>query len=173
MFSFNYELNDNDYYEYYRHHVFNAPANKKRMLVARTARPLLYLVLALLLGSIIEFSIISYVVFGTMAAAVLIFFKPLTNRRIKRQLARMKKAGKLPYAHDISVTFFEDYIEEKTEQGETKQNYSQLERVDSAETAVCVYNSSVTASIIPNRAFRDNTEREEFISFVRSKIPAQ
>lgn len=121
------------------------------------------------MGSVIEYPTIAYVVFGAMAFVYLFFYKRLSLRGLKNNLKRMKKAGKLPYPSNTTITFFEDYFFEKTDTSETRMSYLNVEHVDDSDMAVYIYTGAISAYIVPNRAFKDSDERAAFICYMQTK----
>ena len=43
MYQFKYSLNDNDYMEFNKHHLFNAPLGKKVLLILRAMVPVTFI----------------------------------------------------------------------------------------------------------------------------------
>lgn len=173
MFSFTYAIDENDYYEFNKHQTYCSPANRKRLMISRFAWPVIFISCGLLLGTSLEYPVIAYVVYGAAAVAWLVFFKRMTDRRIKKNLVRLKKIGKLPYPPDVTIAFFDDYVHEQTSMSETKFDYSLIERVDTTADTVYIYLSALSASILPNRVFKDSAERDAFLTFLRAKLMAQ
>lgn len=124
------------------------------------------------MGSVIEYPTIAYVVFGAMAFVYLFFYKRLSLRGLKNNLKRMKKAGKLPYPSNTTITFFEDYFFEKTDTSETKMSYLNVEHVDDSDMAVYIYTGAISAYIVPNRAFKDSEERARLFVICRQRLPS-
>ena len=143
--------------------------NKNRAIRARFITPAIYMVFSLGLGAIIPYSIISYVVFGIMSLCWIIFFKQINNLRLKKNINRIKKSGKLPMQNNIQLLFDENDFTEITEVNESKYLYSCIESIDMGEKAMYLYNGAIQAFIIPNSVFKDAFEKESFKQFVKNK----
>lgn len=169
MFRFTYTLDDNDYFEFNKHHIYYSAMNKKRAKFA----PFYWVVIFMLFGFILAQALndpFSYYVYGALSILWVIFYKQINNAALKRRIKSMKKAGKLPYSHQVTMSFMEDCIIEKEEASEAKSEYSLIENVMMGETAVYVYKSAISAYIVPNRVFQNAEEKKSFIEFVQSKI---
>jgi len=169
MFDFTYTLNDEDYFEFNKYHTYNSKMNRKRTMRTRFLIPAIYIVCALALGSMISYPIVSYIIFGTISLYYLVFFNQIIDRRIKRGMKRIKKAGKLPIQNNIRIIFDENGITEKTEIHESKCVYSCIESIDIGKKAMYLYTGAVQAFVIPNSVFKDASEKESFKQFIESK----
>ncbi len=169
MFSFTYTLDDNDYYDFNKFHMYHAPMNRKRVQYGRFLWPVTYMALAALFFRLTH-NVTSYYIYGAISVCWLLFYKQMNNFLLKRRLLKIKKSGKLPYEPQVTMDFSQDQITEKTSTSEAKSDYSQIEHVFTGDSAVYVYKSAFSAYIIPNRVFRDADEKKSFIDFMESKI---
>lgn len=168
-FSFSFTLNEQDYFEYNKYHLYNTPALKKRLLIARFGLSAFFIIFGIVYGKILEIFGISLVVFGLLALLWIIFFRSIQSRQIKRNLKVMKKAGKLHYDKEISLHFQDECFTEATPDSEAKIKYSMLERVAVGDTDIYLYTGAAMAYIVPCRAFKDIGEKDAFLTFIASK----
>lgn len=164
MFEFNYELNDDDYYEFNKFHIYNAPMHKKELFLARILPPVIFILISLIVGNVII-----YITAGILSIGCLVSFKKLNNYAIKRRIQRMKKTGKLPIEDNVILRFHDDGFVEITEKNESKFSYTCIERVENAESAIYIYTGAIQAFIIPHHVFKDKIEEEMFLEFINQK----
>lgn len=176
MFKFQYLLNDNDYLEFNKFHLSNAPINKKALLFLRLMVPVMLALLFLL--TLLKSEDLT-VEIGTLVTCVLVsvawFFlvKPLMVASTKLNIKMMKKHGKLPYGKNISIEFHEDYFIETTSETETKTKYSFIERMAYGNYAIYIYISPIQAYIVPLTVFESAEQRDAFCAFINHKATAQ
>jgi len=175
MLEFHFELSKEDYYEYNKHHVYYAPANKRVMFRSRYMYPLIFVAFAALFA--FGFPDIDPVFRGSLAIysalfAVFrfVFFDALTDRRIKKMIARAAQDGKLYNEGPRSYCFEEKSFICTTETQTLKSAYSDLARVDIGKHAIYVYDGALKAHIFPNPVFADEEEKNRFVSFLQGKI---
>ncbi|MDR0288146.1 MAG: YcxB family protein [Clostridiales bacterium] len=172
MYQFKYILNDEDYWEFNKFHLLNAPSNKKNIIMIRLFI-LIFFALAVLVSlkdfdevsDLLTLIIVYAVIYGILFFAV----KPFFLRMAKRQIKNIKKDGKLPYGKDILINFNEDCFIETTSYHETKTKYSVVEKVVTGNTALYIYTSSIQAVIIPFSAFESDEQKNMFVSFINNK----
>ena len=172
MYQFRYMLNDHDYLEFNKHHLLNAPANKKAWRIMRPIAPIIFsiiLLVSVLNGDDLPVIIAQLVVY-TIASVMWIFVaKPYGMFFMKLSIKRMKKDGKLPYGKDVWLCFEEDFLIETTTETEAKMKYTNLERIEVGKNAVYIYISAIQALIIPFYAFESNEQKEALLAFLNGK----
>ncbi|MBR5307510.1 MAG: YcxB family protein [Clostridia bacterium] len=83
----------------------------------------------------------------------------------------MKKHGKLPYTAESTVEFYDDKFISRSENKTTEMPYTEVENVcDNTNHAIYIYTDVQTATIIPYKCFRDDSEREDFLNFIKQKV---
>ena len=174
MYQFKYTLNDNDYFEFNKYHLSNAPVNKKGLIVLRIMIPVIY-ILFLLLSLIDVENFNEYVFIGQAVVCIIVslawFFlvKPLYTFLLKINIKLMKKYGKLPYGKDVLICFDEEFLIETTEKSESKIKYTSIERIVGANSAIYIYLNAVQAVIVPLSAFESEKIRDDFWDFIHYK----
>ena len=169
MFEFQFELNREDYYAYNQYHTHHAPASKRMMRRSRLILPL-YCLAAAVYFAVAYSALVWCVVFLALGLLWLFCHDALTDWRIKRNINRYEKDGKLNEEGPYTYCFEEDSFISTTKTSTIKSTYGDFERVDVGEQAVYLYVAAVKAHIFPNRVFADEEEKESFVGFVRGKI---
>jgi hypothetical protein len=176
-YQFAYSLTEKDYLEFNKYHLTNGPIAKKARLFQRLFVPFLFLLM------LISFSLASggdwlpvlitgcifLLISVAWQFAVKHFFAAINTPFLRLNIWIMKKSGKLPFSKNVNISFYGDYFEQTTETAETKTKYSAIESVSEGKTAVYVYIGAIQAFIIPLAAFESESQKAEFLAFVRDK----
>ncbi len=180
-FHFIYNLDDNDYFTFNKYHYENSNIFKKSIFWAR-------LIIAFVFVLFMLYLVLEYpgdnallLVLGLLLAVVYVisFFvtKPYLRhsqmKNITRNMQRMKKSGKLPYPKSVNLYFDEERICEMTEFGDSRFNYTMLEKIAVSNLAVYIYYGAVQAFIIPLSAFIDEQQKTEFLAFIHEKTAGE
>jgi hypothetical protein len=102
--------------------------------------------------------------------AVKHFFAAINTPFLKLNIWIMKKSGKLPFSKNVSLSFYDGHFDQVTETAETKTKYSAIERVSEGKAAVYIYIGAIQAFIIPLAAFESESQKAEFMAFLRGKM---
>ena len=171
MYKFEFELDDDDYIAFNRYHIHHSPASKRSLLLTRFLMPLFFIAFSIYMANKVEYPILNYSIFGVISAVWIVFFNRYCDHLLRKQIAKLKKTGKLPFGRNVSLQFEEEAIAEYTERGEQKMNYATLEQIAVDNNAVYLYIGAVQACIIPLRVFANDGERQAFLTFINAKIP--
>ena len=171
MFDFDYTVTEKDYIEFNRYHVQNSPAGKKSRKIA------LYIMLAALLLVLLtdflngntEKMIYTLIAFVVMGVCVLLLLGPMMRWNVKLSTRIMKKSGRLPYDKQVNLRFEDELIIEKTPMTEVKTSYASLERIAVGKEGVYLYNSAISAILIPNTVFTNAAQKYDFLQFMHQK----
>ena len=128
VFGFTYTLDDNDYYDFNKFHMYHAPTSRKRTQYNRFLCPVIYMALAVLYFQTTH-DVTYYYIGGALSVCWLLFDKQMNNYLLKRRLAKIKKSGKFPYEPHVTRDFSEDQIIQKSPSSESTSDYSQIEHV--------------------------------------------
>jgi len=168
-----FRIEENDYYEFNKYHAHNTPSLKRRTMATRIILPIVILALANLVEQSMDFSGPKYVYYGiflAMALCVFLFYNQIANREIKRFIKRTKKTGRLYFDSEIAYEFLEDSFTETTQDSASTFKYSIITKVSIGKNAFYLYISAQTAHILPFRVFASDSDREEFLRFIQSKV---
>jgi len=173
LYSFNYNVDDNDYLEFVKYHHSNSRDSRKRILFSQLSVPAvlaIWIAFQLLTHrdpiAIIAMGIV-FVVFSVIW--IFLLSKRLLWMSMKSGIKNMKKDGGVPYDRDIRLELDEEHIYQYTEEVDAKAKYSNIEKIAQGSDAIYVYTNALHAFIIPFRAFKSETQRNEFLEFLRRK----
>lgn len=68
------------------------------------------------------------------------------------------------------MIFDEEFIRDINPLAEIKTPYSGVEKIGVTEKAIYIYYSSIQAFIVPTACFENETEKQEFLTFLSSKV---
>jgi len=167
------EMNDDDYIEFNKYHVFKHPEGKKRYILNMLYLPILLaavLVFYVLRGKESLFLLVNFVLFAVVSAVWALSYKPLIMRAFKKSVKKMKENGNLPFTASAVMEFYDEFLTEITENTRTEFKYAAVYKVcDNVPFGIYIYQNAVEAFIVPNSAFKDSEERKEFIEFIIEK----
>lgn len=172
MYDLQYSLSDEDYIQYNITHQFSTPALRRRLQTYRFAFAAFYAVIALLFIFVFRrntFRVIFGVLFAAMACLYLFGTTWRVKRNIRRSIEKTKRIGKLPYPANIHIRFNDEEIDIVTDDSQEKTVYSVVERMIIGDDAFYIYRASISAFIIPFRAFETMQQREAFLAFIEGK----
>ena len=86
-----------------------------------------------------------------------------------------KNSSRPLYGNDFYVSFDEESICVVTELSEGKSKYATIDKIYDAGpgNAVYLYTGTSRAIIIPHRAFENEEQKDNFLTFIRGKVPNQ
>ncbi|MCL2462518.1 MAG: YcxB family protein [Defluviitaleaceae bacterium] len=172
MFSFECEVNDNDYLEFNLYSARFSPDGGKKPNLDRWVVPIIYLLIAYLIATVVKYpiSIVFYLIFGYISIYWIINYKKMRIKTAKKRLAKMSSYGKL-YEKKVTMKFDDDKFYDFSEYEETQSQYYRLERIVVDNNAIYLYVGVLKAYIIPKRVFTSEEEQAKFLEFINSKIP--
>ena len=172
-YKLNIKLSDADYYNFNYFQTFETPSGKKNLLKIRI---LLVLCMALVAAIAVvargrsQTSMIYVIICVLLAVVFSLFLKKIMINSLKKQLAALRKSGKLHYSPESEIEFFEEYIAETTPTENNKKSYDALEKVCiCGDRYIYLFTSSVSAYILPVSQVASQLGKEEFLSFIRKK----
>ncbi|MDO4170016.1 MAG: YcxB family protein [Lachnospiraceae bacterium] len=174
MLEIQFHLTDNDYITFNEYHMQHSSSYKKVLLFNKFFGSVVCLVLIVLFfifSDDLLIIITEAIVLGALSIIMIMRAKNRMRRNIEKQIKAVKKDGRLPYEPDGKLVFTDEEIIEITSDYESRTNYSLIEKICITDEAVYIYTSSVQACIIPNTSFQDEAEKEQFLTFLRTKFP--
>ena len=162
-----YTLEDEDYVRFNIYHSTHAPSQKRTQLLYRFGAPAL-LALILLHGTgWREWR------FG-MAAGVYVlwmiawpYFHRFTCGRIVRRM--MKDGRRNEFVGDFNLELTEEALRETGSGRTTEVEYGRIDHVAHDGDLHYIYTGSLSAFIVPERAFKDEQEKEAFFGMLEKK----
>lgn len=174
MFTFQYEISENDYYEFNRFQLWNTPENKKQILLYRFMYPLRFMILATILSFALKrYNLIFYTYFGLCSIFWVVSYRKLLEYAIRRNIARIKKIGRLPYSASGTLSFFENELTDFSPISQMKIPYSSITKIAQTNTAFYLFFGALQAVIVPFPVFQDEQEMISFIEYIKQKTNFQ
>ena len=169
-FQYTFKLDEQDYYEFNRYHMDNAPQMKRQMGILRFLFPVFFVFLGMSLGSGFAAAGIVNVLSGVLAVLWIVFFKRITNYSLKINIKKLKKDGKLVYDKDVEICFYDENFTEKSVESDSTFKYSMIEKIGIGHAGIYLYMGALLAHIIPKSVFESEAKFEEFVAFINSKV---
>ena len=153
MFTFYFQLTENDYIEYNLYHRYSIPAYREQVIMSK------YIILIFLFSFGIAWGLLwkdatYYILFGIASILWLALYRQsFVVNPIQKNIKLMKRVGKVPFDHDITMTFTEEKIESESHDAHMRASYSSIEKIVTGKNALYLYKSAIEAYIVPFRAF--------------------
>ena len=125
-YKFEYQLSENDYFEFNKYHLNNSTDSKMGLLLQKISLPITFIIILLfnIMQGIDKIQILIFFVVFTIASILWILTSKKTNERIlKRYINFIKKHSKLPYSESAVMEFYDEYFIEKTQTTKSKIQY--------------------------------------------------
>ena len=173
MYSFNYNVTEQDYLEFHKNHLRNTKEGKRLIWVYRL------LVLTMMIApipSILDFGFsepfltIMDLMIVTIGIILFICANQFTLWCVSRTIKRQQKKGNAKYTPKGLLSFDEEQIIDVCETSEMKVKYSVLEKVYVTPVAFYFYISSIQAFILPYKSFSSQQQLDEFFNFIRNIV---
>lgn len=168
----NYKLTEEDYIDFNLFHAKNSKALKKQITMQRVLVPVMYIVLAILASVFLDMPFLVILIpFLIMGILWIIFYPAYYYRLIKRNATKMLREGKndgVLGAH--TIIFTEDGLREISPKGEMSISWSGIESFGENDAGFYLYNSGMSALIIPKRELGNS---EAVSRFLVGKIGSQ
>jgi hypothetical protein len=163
-----FDLNKQDYIDFNLYHAKTSQAVKKSLFFQRFGPPVLFLVLSFLLEAITVIPLLYWLIaFSVVAVLWILFYPAYLNKILTNRISRMVDEGKNKDLLGRRVMIIDEKgIEGKSENGETRIAWSGVERIVSADHFILIYTSSISAYIIPGRAFATDQDRDAFLEYI-------
>ena len=175
MYKFNTNMDNNDYLDFNIYHFIYDKAGRRtgNFTFFRLFPPLFWFLCTFLAIRVTQdFSTIIFLV--VFCVAFTIFWLVIAKRRyiahLRKNIKKMEKNGKLPYAKNVTMIFEQDTITQITEFENSTMKYSMMERIVETEKAIFIYVGANQAIIVPLSVFDDDNIKEQFIRFIEGKI---
>ena len=173
QYQINVALTEDDYLAFNHFHALESTHGKKQVLKSRIFMAAFFTILALIIYFIMGWDTfsIAYITFlGVFGFFYILFFKTIVRRNITKQINRLKKQGKLPFDAYTTMEFYDDKLVEITEKARTERSYDTLERICvMKDQYIFLYQSSITAILLPVPQLRAKADLNEFLNFLSAK----
>jgi len=150
----------------------------KKSSATRTIKIFTYGIPIILIGWILLSNSVSFddliiriVIFICMAAALVVMLWLTSKLSSKLIVSRLFNEGKnkdVLGKHTIIID--DEGLIETTENSENRTKWAGIEKIVCSDTAILVYNSAISAYIIPKRAFENERCMNDFYEFIKERI---
>lgn len=165
-----YELTKEDYISFNMHHLNNSKTGKQALLKQRFIVPMVYIFIPFILARITSISLLFWLLPFLILIVLWIAFYPRYFRSYTRKnIIKMLDEGKNEAMFGtVSLELKELGMVEDSKLGESKINWSSVEKIDETKDYIYIYISSINAIVIPMRTFSSIKEKNEFLSLIKS-----
>lgn len=162
---FQYELTKQDYIDFNIYHIRNSGTLKRTLFIQRYVIAVIYLFIPFILVKVTDIPLWYWLSAFTITAVLWVTFYPkyFVSGTIKRILKMLDEGRNKDMLGKHIFTVNEEGIIEESENGESKINWSGVEKVIETEKHIFIYISSISAYIIPKSTFEDEDIKNEFL----------
>ena len=165
-----YNLTEEDYLNFNLFHIKNSESARKSLNMQRYSIPFIYLIVAYVFSNLADIPFLyAFIPFLIVGVSWVLFFPKYFQNRIRSQTKKMIREGKnegLLGEHTMLMT--EDGIVDTNPTGETKVKWSGIIKMKEDQANLYLYNSSVSAYILPKRELNN---LKEVRAFFEAKLP--
>ncbi|MFZ3589673.1 YcxB family protein [Bacillus sp. DJP31] len=167
-----YEILEEDYVAFNLHHARHSETIKRSLKIQRLIGPLLFIVMPFLFARDDQLLFMIMLGMMTLLGFTWFFLFPIfMNKSIERTTRRMIKEGKNSnILGKREMTLTSEGIFDEGETNSTKSQWSTIEKFMDTDDYFFIYNSSVSAYIVPKRTFTKEEDRAEFVKFIEQSI---
>lgn len=160
-----YTLTEEDYLAFNMFHVKNSTTATKSLKWQRFLMPVLFIFFAYIFSMIVDISlVVSLITFFIVGLLWIVFYPKYFYSVVKRQTKKMIQEGEnesLLGQHHLVMT--EEGLIETTSSGETSISWKGIKKFTEDDDHFYLYNSGLSAIILPKRAVNNEEEIRTFI----------
>lgn len=167
-----YHLTEDDYINFNMFHIKNSESIMGALKKQRLFTPIFYLAFSFIFSKILAIPFLfSFVPFFILSVLWVLFYEKYFFGRVIRQTKKMIKEGKnTSLLGDHHMVLTDEGIVDSTSFGETKVTWSGINEFKQDDRYFFLYNSAMSAYILPKRELKNVTEIE---SYLKAKISAE
>lgn len=173
LFKFDIKINDHDYLEYNNFVILKSNYGKKQLTSFRIIMAALLAVWILFLlynGGFSKDAFINIIPQVVLLVLFQVVLTPFFKFVMKGTVKRLIKNGKKAYSPNSVMEFYDNDFKEITDDNETKQKYTAIDRVSIIEGKnIYIHINSLMAYILPFACFESDEQRQAFIEFLKTK----
>lgn len=160
----NYELTEQDFLNFNIHHAENSPSIKKSIFLQRCSGPAIFIIMPFFATKQTGIPLWYWlIIFYTISIVWFVLYPRYINGHISRRTLKMLREGKNQNIFgDRSIKLTAEGISEVGSSTEGKISWKSIEGIEETKDYIFIYTSSISAHIIPIRAFKDSEIKEEF-----------
>lgn len=160
-----YHLTEEDYLHFNMFHVKNSKTARRSLNIQRFLLPVVFIIAAFLFSTFGDLPVMeAFIVYAIVAILWILFYPKYFYRHIAKMTKRMLKEGKnegMLGDHVMKLT--DEGIVDSTANGETKVNWPGIIEFKEDDNNIYLYNSAVSAYILPKRELKDIAEVRSFL----------
>ena len=164
-----YHLTEEDYLNFNMFHVKNSKAVRETLNMQRFLTPIIFIIASFVLPKVGSISFLGvFITFLVVSILWVIFYPRYFYSYVIRGTKKMMKEGKNDGLLGKHHMILSEYgIIDSTSNGETKVTWSGIKTLSEDKQNIYLYNSSVSAYILPKRELDDV---EEIKTYLNSKV---
>lgn len=167
-----FELTEEDYINYNLAHSKKSPSMKRSILIQRIIGPIIFVIAPFI---IIRFSDIPLwywiMILGLASIFWFIYYPKYATWEITRRVKKMLEEGNNENLFNKrSLVLTEKGIKEVSSIGESHISWDKIVRLEETKDYLFIYISSVSAHIVPKRAFGNLNEQNDFINKITEQL---
>ena len=169
-----FELLEEDYVNFNIEHANSSVSVKRSLILQRTLGPFVFLIATLALVKFSEISMWYWItVFSIMSVIWLVFYPNYFNWEMGRNIKKMLKEGNNKNLLQKRKLFLTDEaIIETSTASETKTPWCDVNKVEETGEYIYIYNSSISAYIIPKRVLGNQNKINTFLEEIYKHHPS-
>ena len=167
-----FELTKQDYIKFNLYHIGHSDTIKRSIAKQRYIVPVIYCAIPFLLVRFTVIPLLFWLLPFAVAAVIWVAFYPQYFKwRAARSISKMINEGKnVGMLGKRCISLTDVGIVDIGDLDESKTNWDLIESIGETEEYIYIYNSAVSAYIIPTRAFSSIAEKEAFIRKLHSSV---
>lgn len=163
-----FELIEKDYINFNINHAKKSPSLNKSIIFIRILGPLVFLIAPFI---VVKFSDIPFwywmTLFSITSIIWLVFYPRYFEWQMRRRIKKILNEGNNENVFKkTKLILMDNGIVQKSANGETNTKWNEVDRVDETCEYIYIYNSSISAHIIPKRIFENEEEMKIFLGEV-------
>ncbi|WP_035051071.1 YcxB family protein [Carnobacterium pleistocenium] len=160
-----FELLEKDYINFNIDHTKKSPSLKRSINVQRLVGPIVFLIAPFI---VIRFSAIPIwywmAVFSIASLIWFVFYPRYFDWEMRKRIVKMLQEGNNEnLLKKIKIVVTDKGISESSVTGELNSKWNEVNRVDETNEYIYIYNSSISAYIIPKRIFENENTLKIFL----------
>lgn len=161
-----YELTEEDYLHFNLFHVKQSKAAIKSLNIQRFLMPVFFIIAAFIFFGIGDMPLVfPLIIFGLISTLWIVFYPKYFYRLIMRQSKKMLKEGKNDgLLGEQQITLSGEGIVYLTSNSESQVKWSGIKKIVEDRDFFYLYNSSISAYILPKRALSNVGEARDIFS---------
>ena len=172
MMTLKYTLTSEDYIAFNLYHSQHSQSLRKMIAVQRILPALVFIVFGLFLASWFQMPFLfALSIYSILALIWILYYPHYFKRTLRKRVSKMlNEKDNRTLLGDYVMILGPEGFESKSNSQETKIEWSGIQSLEVTKDYIFLYNSSISAFILPSSAFHSEEERETFIKLVTNYI---